>query len=981
MPAMLDKLLRAGEGKRAKQLQTVVDAVNARSDEAAAFSDAELRAKTDEFRSRLEDGETLDDLQAEVFAVVREAAWRVLRERPFDVQVFGGASLHGHNIAEMKTGEGKTLTSTMPVYLNALTGRGVHIVTVNEYLAKRDAAWMGRVHEFLGLTVSVVYSGQTKAEKRAAYAADITYGTNNEFGFDYLRDNMALEKGKQVQRGHHFALIDEVDSILVDEARTPLIISGPAEQSANLYQIFARRIAPNLTKGEEGDLPGEATGDYVIDEAKRTVAVTEEGVAKVEKLLGIENMYESVNTPLIHHLQNALKAKELFRRDREYIVTDGEVQIVDENTGRVLAGRRYSEGLHQAIEAKEGVRIKEENQTLATITLQNYYRTYEKLAGMTGTAKTEEVEFLEIYGLGVVEVPTNRPVVRHDGADLIYKSEGAKFDAVAAEIEERHAEGQPMLIGTTSVDKSEYLSRLLTKRGVQHEVLNAKNHAREATIVSQAGRLGAVTVSTNMAGRGTDIVLGGNAEEVAKDRAAEEVGSEASEEEFEAALQTHLSTLAPEFQEEAAKVKELGGLYVIGTERHESRRIDNQLRGRSGRQGDPGESRFFLSLEDDLMRLFNASAVDKIMTRLKIPDDVPIEHKWVSRAVANAQGQVESLNFDRRKNVLKYDDVMNEQRKVVYGQRQDLLDGDMEEVEDLAQRYLSDTIEGLVDEHCPDGVYPEEWDLDGLATRLEQMYDHGYDFGDIDLETIDAGQLSDALYEDALAAYERREEEVGGPEVMREIERRVILTVVDRKWREHLYEMDALRDGIGLRAVGQRDPLTEYQREAYDSFAEMMGGVKEEAVTYFFRLPIRREGEGQGEGAGPQASSGGPTVTASSAAATAATAPEPARSAADGGGDGAASRVAAAIPLKERGTATQLSYRAGGSGGGSSSYTADGGSTTTTDEQGREVERRDDGSTVRKVAAGNTYTAEDKVGRNDPCPCGSGKKYKRCHGA
>ncbi|MEX2548620.1 MAG: preprotein translocase subunit SecA [Nitriliruptoraceae bacterium] len=978
---MLDKLLRAGEGKRAKELQTVVDAVNARSDEAAALSDAELRAKTDEFRARLEDGETLDDLQAEVFAVVRETAWRVLRERPFDVQVFGGAALHGHNIAEMKTGEGKTLTSTMPVYLNALSGRGVHIVTVNEYLAKRDAAWMGRVHEFLGLTVSVVYSGQTKAEKRAAYAADITYGTNNEFGFDYLRDNMALEKAKQVQRGHHFALIDEVDSILVDEARTPLIISGPAEQSANLYQIFARRVAPNLTKGEEGDLPGEATGDYVIDEAKRTVAVTEEGVAKVEKLLGIENMYESVNTPLIHHLQNALKAKELFRRDREYIVTDGEVQIVDENTGRVLAGRRYSEGLHQAIEAKEGVRIKEENQTLATITLQNYYRTYEKLAGMTGTAKTEEVEFLEIYGLGVVEVPTNRPVVRHDGADLIYKSETAKFDAVAAEIEERHAEGQPMLIGTTSVDKSEYLSRLLTKRGVEHEVLNAKNHAREATIVSQAGRLEAVTVSTNMAGRGTDIVLGGNAEEVAKERAVEEVGSEATEEGFDQALQAHLGRLAPEFQEEAAKVKELGGLYVIGTERHESRRIDNQLRGRSGRQGDPGESRFFLSLEDDLMRLFNASAVDKIMTRLKIPDDVPIEHKWVSRAVANAQGQVESLNFDRRKNVLKYDDVMNEQRKVVYGQRQDLLDGNMEEVEDLAQRYLSDTIEGLIDEHCPDGVYPEEWDLDGLATRLEQIYEHGYDFGAIDLETIDAGQLSNELYEDALAAYERREEEVGGPEVMREIERRVILTVVDRKWREHLYEMDALRDGIGLRAVGQRDPLTEYQREAYDSFADMMGGVKEEAVTYFFRLPIQREGEA--EGARPAGASGGPTVTAASAAATAATAPTAARSADghDGDGNGAASRVAAAIPLQERGSASQLSYRAGGSGGGASSYTTGEGSTTTTDDQGREVERREDGSTVRKVAAGSTYTADDKVGRNDPCPCGSGKKYKRCHGA
>ncbi|TVP66562.1 MAG: preprotein translocase subunit SecA [Nitriliruptor sp.] len=972
MSAVLDKILRAGEGKKARELQKVVDAVNALSEDMAALSDEELRARSDDFRARLADGASLDDLQAETFAVAREAAWRVLRERPYDVQVFGGAALHGGNIAEMKTGEGKTLTSTMPVYLNALTGRGVHIVTVNEYLAKRDAAWMGRVHEFLGLTVGVVYSGQTKAEKRAAYACDITYGTNNEFGFDYLRDNMALEKAKQVQRGHHFALVDEVDSILVDEARTPLIISGPAEQSANLYEIFSRRIAPNLAKGEEGDQPGQATGDYVIDEAKRTVAVTEEGVAKVEKLLGIENMYESVNTPLIHHLNNALKAKELYKRDREYIVTDGEVQIVDENTGRVLAGRRYSEGLHQAIEAKEGVKIKDENQTLATITLQNYYRTYDKLAGMTGTAKTEEAEFLEIYSLGVVEVPTNRPIVRDDAADLIYKSEAAKFEAVATEIEERHAEGQPMLIGTTSVDKSETLSRLLIKRGVTHEVLNAKNHAREATIVSQAGRLKAVTVSTNMAGRGTDIVLGGNAEEVAKDRAREEVGTEATEEEYQAALTRHLDQLAPEFTEEAARVKDVGGLYVIGTERHESRRIDNQLRGRSGRQGDPGESRFFLSLEDDLMRLFNASAVDRIMSRLKIPDDVPIEHKWVSKAVANAQGQVESLNFDRRKNVLKYDDVMNEQRKVVYGQRQDLLDGNMEEVEDLASRYLSDTIAGLVDEHCPPGVYPEEWDLDGLSARLEQVYDHRYDFGAIDLERIDQNQLIEELHEDMLAVYEQRVEEVGGPDVMREIERRVILTVVDRKWREHLYEMDALRDGIGLRAVGQRDPLTEYQREAYDSFAAMMGGVKEEATTYFFRLPIKRAEE---QAAASTDGEGRPQVTTATAAATASTAP-----AAAAVGAASSSRVAEAIPLQDRGDGARLSYRSGG-GGGSSSYTAGDGASTTTDAQGREVEKRDDGSTVRKVAAGTTYTAEDKVGRNDPCPCGSGKKYKRCHGA
>ncbi len=1000
---MLDKLLRMGEGRKAKQLHKIVDAVNELSSSVEALSDDELRAKTGEFKARLEAGASIDDLQVEAFAVVREVAWRVLDERPFDVQVFGAAALHDGNIAEMKTGEGKTLTSTMPVYLNALTGRGVHVVTVNQYLAQRDAEWMGRVHRFLGLRVGVVYSGQTRDEKRAAYHADITYGTNNEFGFDYLRDNMALDKVRQVQRGHYMALVDEVDSILVDEARTPLIISGPAEQSANLYQVFARRIAPNLERGEEGERPGEATGDYVVDEAKRTVAVTEEGVAKVEQLLGVDNMYESVNTPLIHHLQNALKAKDLFKRDREYIITDGEVHIVDENTGRVLHGRRYSEGLHQAIEAKEGVRIKEENQTLATITLQNYYRTYDKLAGMTGTAKTEEVEFLEIYKLGVVEVPTNADVVRDDRPDRIYKSEKAKFQAVAQEIAERHEAGQPLLIGTTSVEKSEYLAGLLTRMGIQHEVLNAKNHAREAHIVAQAGRRGAVTVSTNMAGRGTDIVLGGNPEEVAKAEVAK-LGEDATEDERDRALHDAIERLRPDFRAEGQQVKDVGGLYVIGTERHESRRVDNQLRGRSGRQGDPGTSRFFLSLEDDLMRLFNASAVDRIMTRLKIPEDEPIEHKLVTKAVANAQRQVESLNFDRRKNVLKYDDVMNEQRKVVYGQRQRLLDGDLDAVEELSSKYLDDSIDALVDEHCPPGVYPEEWDLDGLATRVEQIYDTTFDFTAVDLEAVDRDELLGDLSADAETAYERRTEEVGGEAVMREIERRVILTVVDRKWREHLYEMDALRDGIGLRAVGQRDPLTEYQREAYDSFVDMMGGVKEEAVTYFFRLPIKRESEAPPEG--------GPTVTASSAAATAATRPVRAggpASPADGrqdtdraddaddagrsaaAGDGAASdqdappseeeatrRVAEAIPLQERRPTATLRYR---SGGGSANYSAGtAASPATADEQGRQIEKREDGSTVRQVSAGGTYKAEERIGRNDPCHCGSGLKYKRCHG-
>ncbi len=950
---VLDKVLRAGENKKSKKLWTIVDAVNERADEMAALDDADFPARTASFRDRLEAGETVDDLQVEAFALVREAADRVLGERPFDVQVFGGAALNDGNIAEMKTGEGKTLTSTMPVYLNALTGRGVHIVTVNEYLAKRDAEWMGRVHRFLGLTVGVVHSGQTREDKREAYLADITYGTNNEFGFDYLRDNMAWERARQVQRGHHMALVDEVDSILVDEARTPLIISGPAAQSADLYLIFSRRVVPNLTRGVEGDRPGQATGDYVIDEAKRTVSVTEEGVAKVEKLLSVDNLYEQVNTPLIHHLQNALKARDLYKRDREYIVADGEVKIVDENTGRVLEGRRYSEGLHQAIEAKEGVRIKEENQTLATITLQNYYRIYDKLAGMTGTAKTEEAEFLEIYSLGVVEVPTNRPVVRDDGADLIFKTEDAKFNAVAEEIRERHEAGQPMLIGTTSVEKSERLAKLLTRMGVTHEVLNAKNHAREAEIVAQAGRLGAVTVSTNMAGRGTDIVLGGNAEEMAKAE-SRKLGADATEEARQRAFDAAMERFGPQCDEEGARVKELGGLYVLGTERHESRRIDNQLRGRSGRQGDPGASRFFLSLQDDLMRLFNASAVDRIMTRLNIPDEVPIEHKWVTRAVANAQRQVESLNFDRRKNVLKYDDVMNEQRKVVYGQRQRLLEGDPDAVEELAQKYLSDAIEGIVEEHCPPGVYPEEWDLEGLAVRFEQMVDADAEVGALDLEEVTSADFADRLVEIALDRYDRRESEVGGPEVMREIERRVILSVVDRKWREHLYEMDALRDGIGLRAVGQRDPLTEYRREAYNSFVGMMAGVKEEAVTYFVRVPI---------------SVAAPTEAADTPSAD--TEPQTAGAVSDE----ERARVAAAIPLGGDTGGEQLTYRAGG-GSAVAGATA-----VATDASGREVERRADGTTVRRVAAGATHTADDKVGRNDPCPCGSGQKYKRCHGA
>ena len=948
---VLQKVLRFGEGRRLKQLWGLVEQVNAREDDVRGLSDAELRARTDEFRARLADGETLDDLLPEAFATVREAAQRVLDQRPYDVQVLGGAALHGGDIAEMRTGEGKTLTSTMPVYLNALAGKGVHVVTVNPYLAARDAEWMGRVHRFLGLTVGLIQPQQPKADKRAAYAADITYGTNNEFGFDFLRDHMVLTPADKVQRGHHYAIVDEVDSILVDEARTPLIISGPADQATEWYSVFARRVVPRLVRDQH----------YEVDEGKRTVAVTEEGVAKVEELLGVENLYESVNTPLIHHLQNAIRAKELYLKDREYMVRDGEVLIVDEFTGRTLEGRRYSEGLHQAIEAKEGVRIKEENQTLATITLQNYFRTYDKLAGMTGTAKTEESEFAHIYEMGVVVVPTNRPPQRIDHADQIYKTEQAKYEAVAADIAERHERGQPVLVGTVSIEKSEKLSRMLDRRGIPHEVLNAKNHFKEAAIVAQAGRIGAVTVATNMAGRGVDIMLGGNPEALADAEARRQVGpaSEAEDPEahqraYEQAYAEALERFKAETKAEGDKVRELGGLYVLGTERHESRRIDNQLRGRSGRQGDPGESRFYLSLEDDLMRLFNASAVESIMTRLKLPEDVPIEHKMVSRAVQRAQTQVESRNFEIRKNVLKYDDVMNKQREVIYAQRSTVLEGSDEQVAEYAEDFIEDAVRGLVATYAPAGVFPEEWNLEELWTALEQIYPVKVEREALDLEDLDSEKLSDLLLDDAMARYEEREAEIGS-ERLRQVERRVILSVVDRVWREHLYEMDHLRDGIGLRAVGQRDPLVEYQREAYAAFNDMMSRIKTEAAGYFFNLPV-----------------------------------QPAETAADGqGGNGRREDGGVKRPALRDGARgvnpQQLSYTsattAGTAGAGrpGTSYsvtTGDGGGTPGT----RPGAATAAAQSAQRAVQG-TVVNEDKVGRNDPCPCGSGLKYKRCHGA
>jgi preprotein translocase subunit SecA len=832
---VLQKILRAGEGRKVKQLEKMAAEVNAVEDEVAGLTDEQLRARTPELRDRLERGETLDDLLPEAFATVREAARRVLGQRAYDVQVVGGIVLHQGDIAEMKTGEGKTLTSTMPIYLNALSGKGVHVVTVNPYLASRDAEWMGRIYRFLGLGVGLVYSQQPKLDKRVAYAADITYGTNNEFGFDFLRDHMVLTAEEKVQRGHVYAIVDEVDSILIDEARTPLIISGPADQATEWYSVFAKRVVPRLTIEEH----------YEVDEAKRTVAATEEGVTKVEQLLGVENLYESVNTPLIHHLNNAIRAKELYRRDDEYIVEDGEVHIVDEHTGRTLYGRRYSEGLHQAIEAKEGVRIKEENQTLATITLQNYYRQYDKLAGMTGTAKTEEGEFAHIYSTGVVQVPTNRDTQRLDQADQIYKTEEAKLSAVLNDLVIRHEQGQPVLIGTVSVEKSEKLSGMLTRRGITHEVLNAKNHFREADIVAQAGRIGAVTVATNMAGRGVDIMLGGNAENLAAREAttqcaAKGIDPRVDTEAYDRLYDAALAKFADECKAEGDKIRELGGLYVLATERHESRRIDNQLRGRSGRQGDPGESRFYLSLQDDLMRLFNASAVESIMTRLKLPDDMPIEAKMVSKAVARAQSQVESRNFEIRKNVLKYDDVMNKQREVIYAQRSVVLEGTDEQVQAFAEDFVEDGIKALVQTYAPEGVYGEEWNLDELWDALAAMYPITLQLDDIRAraEDLSSVELVELVAEDAFDRYEAREAELGS-EVMRQVERRVMLSVVDRIWREHLYEMDHLRDGIGLRAVGQRDPLVEYQREAYDAFGQMMSRIKEEATGYFFNLPVQ----------------------------------------------------------------------------------------------------------------------------------------------
>jgi preprotein translocase subunit SecA len=827
--SVLEKVLRVGEGRILRRLQSITKTVNSLEDDFTGLTDEELRGETEQLRERYEKGESLDDLLPEAFAAVREAAKRTLGMRPFDVQVMGGAALHFGNIAEMRTGEGKTLVATLPAYLNAIAGKGVHIVTVNDFLASYQSELMGRVFRALGMTTGVILSGQTPPQRREQYAADITYGTNNEFGFDYLRDNMAWQSKDMVQRGHFFAIVDEVDSILIDEARTPLIISGPASGEANRWFAEFAKIAVRLIDGV----------DYEVDEKKRTVGVLEAGIEKIEDHLGIDNLYESANTPLISFLNNAIKAKALFKRDKDYVVMNGEVMIVDEHTGRILAGRRYNEGVHQAIEAKEGVTVKAENQTLATVTLQNYFRLYDKLAGMTGTAETEAAEFMSTYKLGVVPIPTNKPMQRTDQSDLVYKNEESKFAQVVEDIVERHENGQPVLVGTTSVEKSEYLSRLLAKKGIRHEVLNAKNHAREAAIVAQAGRLGGVTVATNMAGRGTDIMLGGNAEFLAVQEMSEK-GLSPSEtpDEYEAAWDDVFDRVKAEVEEEAEKVREAGGLYVLGTERHESRRIDNQLRGRSGRQGDPGESRFYLSLTDDLMRLFNSGAAESIMSR-GVPDDVAIESKVVSRAIRSAQGQVESRNAEIRKNVLKYDDVLNRQREAIYTDRRHILEGD--DLHERTQKFLEGVVDEVLDQHLAEGS-SDEWDLDALWVELKTLYPIGLTIDEVVQEASTRGRLNRdflrrEILSDAKLAYERREEQLGSP-AMRELERRVVLQVIDRRWRDHLYEMDYLKDGIGLRAMAQRDPLVEYQREGYAMFQQMMGQIREESVGYLFNLEV-----------------------------------------------------------------------------------------------------------------------------------------------
>ena len=916
MANLFSKILSAGEGKEIKAFRNRVGEVNYLEDEISQLSDEELREKTIEFRERYADGESLEELLPEAFAVVREASVRTLGLRHFDVQLIGGMVLNEGQIAEMKTGEGKTLVSTLAGYLNAIPGEGVHIVTVNDYLAKRDSEWMGQVYEFLGMSVGLIQNGTKTAARKAAYDADVTYGTNAEFGFDYLRDNMVVNPDSRVQRGHAFAIVDEVDSILIDEARTPLIISGAGSQSTDTYRKFA-----NAVKHLSKDV------DFEMDEAKRTIATTDSGLQHVESLLGIEDIYSDISGQLSNHLQQALKAQFLFHRDKDYIVQNGEVKIVDEFTGRIMEGRRYSEGLHQAIEAKEGVLVRAENQTMATITLQNYFRLYDKLSGMTGTAKTEDAEFRDIYKLPVEVIPSNRPVIREELPDLVYRTVDAKFNAVADDVAERHARQQPCLVGTISIESSERLSSLLSKRGIKHSVLNAKFHEQEANIVAQAGRAGAVTIATNMAGRGTDILLGGNPEYLARDilaqRGVEE--DDITDEQWEAALAEAREICG----EEARIVRDAGGLAVIGTERHESRRIDNQLRGRSGRQGDPGSSQFYLSLEDDLMRLFGGDRMDRIsglMQRTEIDDDMPIQAKMVTKGIESAQRQVEAMHFSSRKHVLEYDDVMDKQRKTIYAERNDILDG--KSYAERVPELIVGAVEDAVLEYCPGHDVYEDWDIEGLNAWFKELTGIEFDLDELD-HREETSRMVDVVSEKVLDIYEHKKDQI--PEdVFDQVQNQVMLRVIDTRWMSHLSEMDYLRAGIGLRAVGQRDPLVEYKEEAYSAFSALVAAIYEDFIRTVLRLQVTVNLEQ------PEQLEDQETLNSVSYSAPDENIPD------------ATSKVAGNVA-----PATQ---------------------TTASGSMGN----------ARPVPRTVVKDKEDpyaNVGRNDPCPCGSGKKYKKCHGA
>ena len=960
MVDIVDKALRMGEGHQLEKLENVAKAVNALEDEISALSDEDLKAQTPKFKQEIENGKSLDEIMPEAFATVREVSKRTLGQRHFDVQLMGGAALHWGNIAEMKTGEGKTLVATLPTYLNALEGKGVHVVTVNDYLASYQSELMGRIYRFLGMNVGCIITEQKPPERRKQYNADITYGTNNEFGFDYLRDNMAWEKADLVQRGHHYAIVDEVDSILIDEARTPLIISGPAEGDVTRwYRQFAKLVL-KLTRDE----------DYDVDEKKKVVGILDPGITKVEDFLGIDNLYEPANTALIGYLNNAIKAKELFLRDKDYVVTQGEVLIVDEHTGRILPGRRYNEGLHQAIEAKEGVEVKAENQTFATITLQNYFRMYDKLAGMTGTAETEAAEFMNTYKLGVLPIKTNKPMIRKDQDDLIYRTKKEKLAAIVKDVAKRHAKGQPVLLGTASVESSEVVSTLLDVAKIPHQVLNAKQHEKEAAVVAVAGRKGAVTVATNMAGRGTDIMLGGNVEFLADAKLKSEGYSpEDTPEEYEKRWPGTLNEIKAQVKDEHEEVKELGGLYVLGTERHESRRIDNQLRGRSGRQGDPGESRFYLSLEDDLMRLFNTQLVAQVMAK-GMEEGQPIEAKSVTKGVRTAQKAVESRNYEIRKNVLKYDDVMNKQRTVIYSERQAVLKG--EDIHKDILRFISDTVESYIKGANKGSEKPKDWDWEGLFKALNTVIPTKVDEDEVrkivgglkGAKAVEA--VRDLIVEDARQQYGEMEETIGETG-LRDLERRVVLAVLDRKWREHLYEMDYLKDGIGLRGMGQRDPLVEYQREGYQMYNSMIEAIKEETVQLLFHIDIKQvattdeavdEVEETAESADTIAVASGP----------------------DENGESVVEAAEGEVEEEDEDTDAKqaIAESAAASGAGESTLPVAGPAPISHAEGKVPVSKRPKSEELKTPwADGRTFPG---TGKNAPCPCGSGRKYKMCHG-